>query len=98
MIKLKTKVEKGQWFINKYVEKGKQWPSPSTTLTRTQKRRKQRQKAIWKMWWTLEMLAQAKNVVRKEVHSPAQAHKPLHTQSANNKAYKIKSNQYKNET
>ena len=40
MIKLRTDVEKGQWFISKYVEKRKQPPFTSAILTRTQKWRK----------------------------------------------------------
>ena len=42
MIKPKTEVKKGQWFINKHVEKRKQPPSSSIVLIRTQKKKKKR--------------------------------------------------------
>ena len=70
MIKLRTKVKKGEWFLNKNIKKKKpQWPALAT-LTRTQKIRKQRQILVQKIYKKLGMLEQARNALREKVQSP----------------------------
>lgn len=64
MIKPSADIEKGHWFLTKYVKDKVAQPR---ILTRTQKRRKQRMRSLQKMKQTLQMIHEAKNTNKEEI-------------------------------